>query len=133
MTSKPAAGVRNPSTNRMPLAMQAMPINEAPDSIQCTPRSMAQPPTASRRRSKPTPGAPAGKVENNGSRPSLPTSQTRRWKRNPNPQIVWFYRLLSCCSQLDDSAAHRDSNCLRAIAGAELLHNVPNMTLDGIF
>jgi len=44
-----------------------------------------------------------------------------------------FWPTLSCWLQLDNAAADRNGYRFRAIACAELLHNVTDMALHGIF
>lgn len=73
----PATGVRNPIKSDTPLAMTIKPATRAsndppPGSVRYAPPwTTAVTPTATRSRSKPTPGEPPGKAENNRCRPRL--------------------------------------------------------------
>jgi hypothetical protein len=74
--STPATGVRKPIKSATPLAMTSKPASHAADPLRGSvkyepPWATAVTPTATRSRSKPTPGQPPGKAENNRCRSRL--------------------------------------------------------------
>src|SRR5436853_2382534 len=114
---------------------------------------MAVSPTAVRNSSRPAPGFPPGNVEKNSlcrphllalRRPSSTASVCRvmaanekRIPRNRHLFIPLLWPGRGCgglrSSQLDDAAAYGNGHRLRAITGPQLLHDVLDMHLDGLF
>src|SRR5437868_10860904 len=114
---------------------------------------MAVSPTAVRNSSRPTPGFPPGNVEKNSycrpylldlrrSSSSAPVCRVtvateKRIPRNRHLFIplLWSGRGSGGLrrSQLDDAATYGNGYRLRAITGPQLLHDVFDMNLDGLF
>ena len=91
--STPATGVRNPIKSDTPLAMTIKPASDAADPLPGSvrydpPWTTAVTPTATRSRSKPTPGQPPGKAENNRCRSCLLCAAALQCKRATLSVIV---------------------------------------------
>jgi hypothetical protein len=132
-TSMAAIGVRNPINSSTPLASSTVPASGECDRMQLIPRIIAETPIANLSKNNPNPGAPQGNVEKKGRR-LCPHRIAYKFDRDRESlKGMIFYQHYRVGLQFDDAAADRNGYCFRAITGAELLHNVTDMALHGIF